>query len=266
MLLPVGDKFSTRARNFPGLINGCTIDWFLPWPQEALIAVSTRFIGDFQMACSEEDKFKLQEHMGHVHVAVTQACKEYFEKFRRNVYVTPKSYLSFIDGYRSLYQRKLDDVNVLANKINSGLSKLFEAKNDVKNMQVELTAKNKDLAKAQQEAAVLLKEISANTALAEKEKQKVNVIVEGVTAKAEEIAAVKEDAEEDLKKAQPALDEAIEALNSIKASDIATVKALKKTSRSHRAYPRHRVGAPPVSHEQDLVARGEGVAGDQRAR
>ena len=88
--------------------------------------------------------------------------------------------------------------------------------------------KNKDLAKAQQDAAVLLKEISANTAIAEKEKAKVNVIVEGVTAKAEEIAAVKQDAEEDLKKAQPALDAAVEALNSIKASDIATVKALKK--------------------------------------
>ena len=55
---------------FPGLINGCTIDWFLPWPQEALIAVSTKFIGDFSMACSNEDKFKLQEHMGNVHVAV----------------------------------------------------------------------------------------------------------------------------------------------------------------------------------------------------
>ena len=55
-----------------------------------------------------------------------------------------------------------------------------------------------------------------------------NVIVEGVTAKAEEIAAVKEDAESDLKKAQPAMDAAVSALNSIKASDIATVKALKK--------------------------------------
>ena len=50
---PVGDTFATRARNFPGLINGCTIDWFLPWPQEALIAVSTKFIGDFAMACSD---------------------------------------------------------------------------------------------------------------------------------------------------------------------------------------------------------------------
>jgi dynein heavy chain len=33
---PVGNKFSRRAQQFPGLINGCTIDWFLPWPEEAL--------------------------------------------------------------------------------------------------------------------------------------------------------------------------------------------------------------------------------------
>lgn len=33
---PVGDKFSRRAQQFPGLINGTTIDWFLPWPEEAL--------------------------------------------------------------------------------------------------------------------------------------------------------------------------------------------------------------------------------------
>ncbi|KIZ06068.1 Dynein gamma chain, flagellar outer arm [Monoraphidium neglectum] len=33
---PVGAKFARRAQQFPGLINGCTIDWFLPWPEEAL--------------------------------------------------------------------------------------------------------------------------------------------------------------------------------------------------------------------------------------
>ena len=224
---PVGDKFATRARNFPGLINGCTIDWFLPWPQDALIAVSTKYIGDFSMACGDEVKALLQEHMGHVHTAVTQACKEYFEKFRRNVYVTPKSYLSFIDGYRSLYQKKLDDVNVLADKINSGLSKLFEAKSDVKKMQVELTQKNKDLAEAQKSSEKLLKEISASTAVAEKEKAKVAVIVECVTAKANEIEAGKIEAEEDLKAAQPAMDAALEALNSIDQKSIQNTKALK---------------------------------------
>eukprot|EP01035_Chromulina_nebulosa_P038073 gene38073-51424_t len=35
---PVGVKFPERARKFPGIIAGCTIDWFLPWPKEALVA------------------------------------------------------------------------------------------------------------------------------------------------------------------------------------------------------------------------------------
>ena len=224
---PVGDKFARRARDFPGLINGCTIDWFLPWPQEALIAVSTKFIGDFKMACDDDVKGKLQLHMGGVHVAVTKACREYFEKFRRNVYVTPKSYLSFIEGYKDLYTRKLSDVKVLAEKINSGLSKLFDAKQDVKTMQVELGVKNAELAEAQKVSAELLKEISASTAVAEKEKNKVNVIVEAVTAKADAIAIQKAEAEADLAKAQPALDAALAALDSIKPKDIQNLKAMK---------------------------------------
>ena len=94
---------------------------------------------------------------------------------------------------------------MLADKINSGLSKLFDAKQDVKTMQVELTAKNLELAEAQKVSAELLKEISESTAVAEKEKAKVNVIVEAVTEKADAINLQKEEAEADLAKAQPAL-------------------------------------------------------------
>jgi dynein heavy chain len=115
---PVGDKFSRRAQMFPGLINGCTIDWFLPWPEEALTSVSGKFIDDFSMACTDEHKNALKLAMGHVHVYVTAACNEYFDKFRRRVYVTPKSYLSFIDGYKRLYQQKWAFVQELAKSIN----------------------------------------------------------------------------------------------------------------------------------------------------
>ena len=48
---PVGARFSRRAQQFPGLINGCTIDWFLAWPEEALTAVSSKAIDEFPMAC-----------------------------------------------------------------------------------------------------------------------------------------------------------------------------------------------------------------------
>ena len=224
---PVGDKFSRRAQMFPGLINGCTIDWFLPWPEEALTAVSSKFIDDFEMACPQEAKDGLKLAMGHVHVYVTNACNEYFEKFRRRVYVTPKSYLSFIDGYKKLYNFKLGFVQELAKSINQGLAKMNEAKDDVNKMKAELAVKNQELAVAAKEAEALLKSISENTAVAEKEKAKVAVIVDAVSAKAAEIGAVKDDAEKDLAAAKPALDAALEALNSITQKDIQSLKALK---------------------------------------
>ena len=33
---PVGEAFRRRLRTFPTLVNCTTIDWFLPWPEEAL--------------------------------------------------------------------------------------------------------------------------------------------------------------------------------------------------------------------------------------
>lgn len=48
---PVGARFARRAQQFPGLISGCTIDWFLPWPEQALVEVAGKYINDFPIAC-----------------------------------------------------------------------------------------------------------------------------------------------------------------------------------------------------------------------
>ncbi|KIZ06069.1 Dynein gamma chain, flagellar outer arm [Monoraphidium neglectum] len=179
------------------------------------------------MACGTDAKASLKHMMGHVHSFVTAACKEYFEKFRRHVYVTPKSYLSFIQGYKELYSRKWAYTRELAASIQAGLQKMVEAKEDVNKMKAELAIKNQELAVASREAEALLRSISESTAVAEKEKAKVAVIVGEVSSKAAEIAAVKDDAERDLAAAKPALDDALAALNSIRPSDITSLKALK---------------------------------------
>jgi dynein heavy chain len=46
---------------------------------------------------------------------------------RRYVYVTPKSYLSFIDLYKDVYKVKYDGIDVEEANIVSGLEKLAEA-------------------------------------------------------------------------------------------------------------------------------------------
>ena len=41
---PLGDDFRRRLRMFPSFTNCCTIDWFDPWPDEALRNVANRFM------------------------------------------------------------------------------------------------------------------------------------------------------------------------------------------------------------------------------
>lgn len=43
---PVGSTLRVRSRKFPALINCTSINWFHEWPQEALVSVAMRFLGE----------------------------------------------------------------------------------------------------------------------------------------------------------------------------------------------------------------------------
>lgn len=41
-------------------------------------------------------------------------------RYRRRAYVTPKSYLSFINGYKEVYTEKLNSINEQAERMQTG--------------------------------------------------------------------------------------------------------------------------------------------------
>lgn len=43
-LSPIGEAFRERCRMFPGLVNCTTIDWFTPWPSDALFEVAAKLL------------------------------------------------------------------------------------------------------------------------------------------------------------------------------------------------------------------------------
>jgi hypothetical protein len=47
--------------------NPFVFDWFLPWPEEALIAVAASFLGKYEMDTPLETKESLFSHMGKIH-------------------------------------------------------------------------------------------------------------------------------------------------------------------------------------------------------
>ena len=45
---PSGDSLRIRCRNFPGMVSANVIDWFFPWPEDALQKVAEFFLKDEQ--------------------------------------------------------------------------------------------------------------------------------------------------------------------------------------------------------------------------
>uniref|UniRef100_A0A2H1VNF3 SFRICE_008368 n=1 Tax=Spodoptera frugiperda TaxID=7108 RepID=A0A2H1VNF3_SPOFR len=225
---PVGEKFRSRALKFPGLKSGSTMDWFQKWPKEALIEVAHHFLWEFEVVCSEATKHELIEMMGVVQDNVADTCAIYHERFRRQAHVTPKSYLSFLEGYKSLYKSKHIYIAEMAKKMTTGLSKLVEAAASVDILKKELEVKEIEINEATERAEEVLAAVADTQAAAEVVKAEVLEVKDRAVKLVTVIAAETAVAEEKLADAKPALDAAEAALLTINSADIATVRKLGK--------------------------------------
>lgn len=68
---PIGDAFRSRLRMFPSLINCCTIDWFMAWPEDALEMVAKKFLEEIELdADIKNEAISMCKHF-HENIRVT---------------------------------------------------------------------------------------------------------------------------------------------------------------------------------------------------
>jgi dynein heavy chain len=224
---PVGAALRVRMRMFPSLVNCCTIDWFLPWPDEALLGVSERFLATLEDV-ADETKAGLSKACCEVHQTVLKVAATFLEKLRRNVYTTPKSYLDLISLYKEMLEEKKLEKGISQKRLSVGVSKINEANGVVKGLQEELTKMQpfiKTKIKEADELMPIVKEEQGKAGIVKEKVQSEETIVRG---QAEQVKVVQEDAQRDLDVAMPALENALKSLDSLDKKDIQEIKSFPK--------------------------------------
>lgn len=222
---PVGDIFRVRARRFPALIMNTCIDFFHPWPREALISVAFKFLGDVDLPTAEI-RNQLAIHMAEEHLSVTDRSQKYLQTQGRYNYVTPKSYLELIGFYKYLLDLKRAAVTKLIDRLDVGLSTLRKTAADVAELQIDLTHRLELVAEKQIATNNLLQEIGVQRADADVQNELANAEAGKASIASEEAARIESQAETELAQAKPAMEAAKEAVDCLSKNMLTELKSL----------------------------------------
>lgn len=227
---PVGNAFRHRIRMFPSLVNCCTIDWFQPWPKEALASVARETLKEMEMEETIRDSCEQMCIMFHRNMEET--AKRFLENTGRHTYVTPTSYLELLVTFQDLLSAKQQEIRQSKDRYEAGLRSIADAEEEVIKMQAELHKMQPVMVQTSKETDEMIVVVTNETKEADK-------IREGV-AKEEEIArqaadAAKEielDCANDLAQAMPVLEAAVAALDTLTSSELSEVKAMRNPPRA----------------------------------
>uniref|UniRef100_A0A8C3GR01 Dynein axonemal heavy chain 1 n=1 Tax=Cairina moschata TaxID=8855 RepID=A0A8C3GR01_CAIMO len=207
---PIGEVFRARLRQFPSLVNCCTIDWFNEWPAEALQCVASSFLQEIPHL----DTCREIQMCVEIHQSVARMCQVYLAELARHNYVTPKSYLDFLSIFSSLIGKKEQELRAAQKKMRSGLDKVSPI-----------------WCSALLSPAMLLRLsllLQVDTAVAEETRNAVQAEETKAKKKAQKAQAIADDAQKDLAEALPALDAALASLRKLNKNDVTEVRAMQR--------------------------------------
>lgn len=137
------EEFRARCRKFPALCTCTTIDWFQPWPHDALKSVAKNFLihreKEKPKSCADtdvelDDKMidSIAQFMADAHTMIEKDISvKYLQCERRRAYTTPKSYLELIKLYLKLLYEKTKDIKSQIFKLETGNATLVKTEEEV---------------------------------------------------------------------------------------------------------------------------------------
>lgn len=222
---PIGNAFRNRVRKFPALVNCCTIDWFQAWPDDALLAVASKFLGGVEL--SDIERPICTDMCMEFHTSIEELSDEFLVRLNRHNYVTPTSYLEMIHTFKSLLEKKRVETKTARTRYLTGIDQLEEASKQIDILKANLESLQPSLKLAAETVAKQLAQVQKDQEIANAKREQVMTDESTAIEQATIANAIKEECDVKLLEALPKLEEANAALQTLTANDITFVKSLK---------------------------------------
>ena len=200
----------------------------MPWPEQALQAISKVVIEKMDIDCPPEMKSQLIEHMGTAHMVASEVYEEYSKRTDRYVCQTPKKFLHFLSDYDVMYRRILQQMTARANETSIAIEVVRKCYTDLASMKMSLIEKEAKLQESELESCVLLGKMDELAWNVKKQADVVSSMQEACLLDTMKISAKVSEAKDDLSKVQPLFDRALKAVSSIKPNDLSEMKKFGK--------------------------------------
>jgi dynein heavy chain len=223
---PIGEDFRRRLRMFPSLVNCTTIDWFLPWPKEALQSVAEYFLENVEL----DNREGIVSICVDMQVRARETSIKYRNELRRFYYVTPTSYLELIKTFTELLKKKRMEINSVIDKFTKGLDQLANAQTEVAKLQIELRELEPKLAEAEKATGEMMVDITKQKKEVAEKTTEVEAEEAVAKEKSESSAIIEADCKNELARVEPIYKAAISAVKELDKSDIVEIRGVAKPS------------------------------------
>lgn len=224
---PINNNFRTYFRNYPSIINSCTIDWFHPWPNDALSSIAQRFLAEEISSLAEPEQVNITKMFVEFHSSTMTLIKEVYLDQCQKIFIPSKTFIDCITIFKENFLRKKFELDGRDKKYNAGIQQITESEEQVDIMQKSIEALEpqckiiaEKLAKQISDVQTSQEAVDEQMELVKKEEANFSEISVQVNDLSEHCKNIMEDA-------LPQMEEAEKALSSLTSADLTAIRTMK---------------------------------------